>query len=267
MTSQFMRRFVCGAVMIVLTVGLTACDDGFEPVSKREAPADDTARQAANLDDQSDTPNVDNDEASKKFVEPEPWPAREKRWQLGTDYRFTDQSGQAIRLSDLKGRPLVISYFFTHCNNPEMCPKIVTEFAKMQRLADEVDLKDKVWFILVSFDPGRDTPELLTQTAEGRGFRFDNGRMLIPNTQQFSEFKEEYAVRAGRMGAGGQINHKVDLRVLDHEFGEVRNIGGFWKNEDIIDDLKRLVEEQAAAVPKAETVQNKVDDDRPLTSP
>ena len=245
-----------------MIIGPVGCDDGFEPVSKRQSPGDQAAKDAGAPADSVD--QIDG--TSQTVSAPEPWPEPAKRWQLGVDYEFTDQSGQAMKLSDLKGRPLVISYFFTHCNNPEMCPKIVSKFASMQRLADEAGLRDKVWFVLVSFDPGRDTPDLLTKTAEGRGFRFDNGRMLIPNALEFNEFMDEYAVRAGLMEASGQINHKVDLRVLDHEFGEVRNIGGFWTNEDIVADLKRLVDEQAAALAKAEPIQD-TGDEQPVTSP
>ena len=71
--------------------------------------------------------------------------------------RFTlvDQHGAAVSLASLRGRPVVLTFVFAHCQT--MCPFIV---ATLKRAAPE-----GAEVLLVTLDPWRDTPSSLAGIA------------------------------------------------------------------------------------------------------
>lgn len=66
--------------------------------------------------------------------------------------------GKKVSLDSLKGHPVVISMAYTSC--AYACPMILSQ---MQTLEKELEKKgvDKVRFVLVSFDPKKDTPSVI----------------------------------------------------------------------------------------------------------
>lgn len=77
------------------------------------------------------------------------------------DVTFLDLDSNEVSLSDSDGNFRLISYIFTRCPMPEMCPAVVV---KNQYLAQEFKDYSNFNFILVSFDYKYDTPVLLKQT-------------------------------------------------------------------------------------------------------
>ena len=179
---------------------LVGCDDGFEPVSKDQAPSPDAAATTESTgDDATPTPvsdQADNADAVVATDAPaaaddakaDVWTEPGDRWKMSLDYAFKDQDGKEVSLSDFRGRPIVASFIFTRCANPEMCPKVVAKFASMQRDAQKAGIGDDVWFLLISFDPEHDTPEKLKAYGAERGVRFTNARMLVPSGAKYREF-------------------------------------------------------------------------------
>lgn len=76
-----------------------------------------------------------------------------------------DQDGKKIYLSSLRGQPVVISMAYTSC--AYACPLIISH---MQQLEKELEGqgKKKVKFVLVSFDPKKDTPLVIKDYAVKR---------------------------------------------------------------------------------------------------
>lgn len=73
--------------------------------------------------------------------------------------------GKKIALDSLKGQPVVISMAYTSC--AYACPLIVSH---MQQLEKELEKKGQrnVRFVLVSFDPKKDTPPVIKKYVEKR---------------------------------------------------------------------------------------------------
>lgn len=73
--------------------------------------------------------------------------------------------GKKITLDSLKGQPVVISMAYTSC--AYACPLIVSH---MQQLEKELNKKgiSNVRFVLVSFDPKKDTPAVIKAYVEKR---------------------------------------------------------------------------------------------------
>mgnify|MGYP001158397155 FL=1 len=66
-----------------------------------------------------------------------------------------------VSLSDSDGRYRFISYIFTRCPMPNMCPAVVM---KTNYLVDKFSRSDIIDFILVSFDHKYDKPSILKRT-------------------------------------------------------------------------------------------------------
>ncbi|UZJ60580.1 SCO family protein [Pseudomonas sp. KU26590] len=76
------------------------------------------------------------------------------------DLSLTDQDGQSVSLSQLKGKWTVLFFGYTFC--PDICP---TTLAQLRQIKSELpkDVVEKLRIVLVSVDPDRDTPQQLKQ--------------------------------------------------------------------------------------------------------
>lgn len=63
--------------------------------------------------------------------------------------------------ADLKGDIVVLGYIYTNC--PDVCPMTT---ANMNQVRQELGDPDDVQFVTVSFDPLRDTPEVMERYSE-----------------------------------------------------------------------------------------------------
>jgi protein SCO1/2 len=71
---------------------------------------------------------------------------------------LTTADGTTLKFSDLRGEPLVITMFYTHCTS--VCPLLTTQLRRlMSRLSPAAQQQVRV--LMVSFDSVRDTPEVL----------------------------------------------------------------------------------------------------------
>ncbi len=77
------------------------------------------------------------------------------------DFQLIDQYGNPFKLSDFRGKIIVMSFIYTHC--PDICPAISAGFSDLEKKLRERGLDDEVVLVLVSVDPERDTPERLRE--------------------------------------------------------------------------------------------------------
>ncbi|MEM2035706.1 MAG: SCO family protein [Candidatus Caldarchaeum sp.] len=73
------------------------------------------------------------------------------------DFSLTDQYGNRFSISSVRGKVVLLFFGYTHC--PDVCPHVLSKYAKLyQALGSNAD---RVVAIFVSVDPERDTPEVL----------------------------------------------------------------------------------------------------------
>ena len=72
---------------------------------------------------------------------------------IGGPFQLADQSGQVVTEKNLKGRPTLIFFGFTHC--PDVCPTSLFEISEVLKAMGSDADKVNAWF--VSVDPERDT--------------------------------------------------------------------------------------------------------------
>lgn len=57
---------------------------------------------------------------------------------MAYDFQLINQDGQSVRLSDFRGKAVLVSYIFTRCPMPSMCP-LVTSKMKQVQACDQQD--------------------------------------------------------------------------------------------------------------------------------
>jgi protein SCO1/2 len=70
---------------------------------------------------------------------------------------LTNQDGRPMSLADLRGKPVLLAFGYTHC--PDVCPLFMSDMRKVKRALG--DAGDRAAFVFVSVDPKRDTPEVI----------------------------------------------------------------------------------------------------------
>ncbi|RXT37557.1 SCO family protein [Bradyrhizobium betae] len=73
---------------------------------------------------------------------------------IGGPFQLTDQTGKAFTDKNLKGKPTLIFFGYTHC--PDVCPTSLFEISEVLRAMGKD--ADKVNAVFISVDPERDTP-------------------------------------------------------------------------------------------------------------
>jgi protein SCO1 len=86
------------------------------------------------------------------------------------DFAMTSQDGQTVKLSDLRGHVVVLTFIYTRCPLPDFCPLMDKKFSDLaQRIGVFPARANKIRLISLSFDPEHDTPDLLRKHAQVRG--------------------------------------------------------------------------------------------------
>lgn len=76
---------------------------------------------------------------------------------VGGAFELVDQDGRRVTDQDLKGRPSLVFFGFTHC--PEICPTTLFEVSEvLEKLGPDAD---KVNALFITVDPERDSPAAL----------------------------------------------------------------------------------------------------------
>lgn len=105
-------------------------------------------------------------------------------WHHVKDISFTNQLGKAVSLYDVKGKVIVVDFFFTRC--PTFCPGMARAMKKLQ---DSFMKNDSiVQFISVSVDPEHDSVPQLQKFAMKHNVNPDNWWLVTGNKKQIYDF-------------------------------------------------------------------------------
>ncbi|HWC40348.1 MAG TPA: SCO family protein [Acidimicrobiales bacterium] len=83
------------------------------------------------------------------------------------DVPLVDQTGRPTSLAAFQGKVVVLANFLSLCQDE--CPMITGAFIAMQRDVQAAGLANRVAFLEVSIDPGRDTPARLAAYSQQFG--------------------------------------------------------------------------------------------------
>lgn len=160
---------------------------------------------------------------------------------MATDFTLIDQDGQPFRLSDQRGKVVVIFFGYTNC--PDICPATMSDMqVVMNRLGDK---RDQLKVVFVTVDPERDTSERLQRFIG----MFDSDIVgLTGDTAALNAVYKAYGAGATRRdlpdsALGYAMDHTATSTVIDKQ-GQRRLLFGFGTPvDDMFSDLSALINE------------------------
>ena len=76
---------------------------------------------------------------------------------VGGPFHLEDQNGMPVTDADMKGRPFLVFFGFTHC--PDICPTTLFDMSQvMKALGPDAD---RIGALFITVDPQRDTPSVI----------------------------------------------------------------------------------------------------------
>ena len=76
---------------------------------------------------------------------------------IGGPFKLIDQNGNSITETDIKGRPFLVFFGYTHC--PDVCPTTLFDVSEVLRALGKD--ADRTGALFVTVDPERDTPAVM----------------------------------------------------------------------------------------------------------
>jgi protein SCO1/2 len=146
------------------------------------------------------------------------------------DLVLTNQLGHTISLnSDLRGKMLVIDFFFTTC--PSICPVLTGNMRRLQASykkdpKKEASLDTVVQFISITVDPTHDSFQVLRTYADKYGVNHDHWWFLTGDKKKIYDFaRNELKLTVGP-GDGGADDfiHTEKMILIDRD----RYIRGYY---------------------------------------
>jgi protein SCO1/2 len=146
-----------------------------------------------------------------------------------------DQHGRLVRLSDLRGKTVLVTFLYTHC--PDVCPLIATNLnVALHRLGPARDRRVRV--VVVSVDPKGDTPASVR--------RFIRVHRLLPQfhyltgtrTQLAPVWRRYHIAVAG--GPEDTVNHSAYTVLVDARGDERVLYDAQVEPAQVVHDVKLL---------------------------
>jgi protein SCO1/2 len=130
--------------------------------------------------------------------------------------RLQDHSGAEVTFAEVfHGRPSIVVFFYTRCDNPAKCPLTMYKFGCLQRLLQESGLGDSVGTAAITYDPEYDRPERLLQFAQSWGAKPSPRHRVLRTVGAFSTLRDYFELGMN-VGASGIVNrHQLEAFVLD----------------------------------------------------
>ncbi len=122
---------------------------------------------------------------------------------LAPDFTLQGSDGRELKLSDHRGKVVLLGFGFTHC--PEICPTTLSRLAKAKKKlgAEGRDLQ----VVYVTVDPARDDPERMRTYLT----RFEPSFIGGTGTQeQLDKVQKEYGIHAARKLGQDPANYGLD---------------------------------------------------------
>jgi protein SCO1/2 len=129
-------------------------------------------------------------------------------------YKFTNELGQAVSLSDFHGQALAVTFIYTRCPLPDYCPRLSRNFQEASQKLESLPSAPTNWhFLSVSFDSQFDTPDVLQ--AYGQSYQYDpkHWSFLTGAPDKIAELAQESGVHYA--SDNGLINHNFRTLIVD----------------------------------------------------
>jgi protein SCO1/2 len=157
------------------------------------------------------------------------------------DFALTDQTGATVRLSQMRGEPVAVTFLYTRCPIATACPMTTAKFSKLDAM-----LAGKKFghLLAVTVDPEHDTPAALADYAKKAGADPKRWQFLTGSPAAVARVASSFGVMY--YPERGQMIHSQAVAVVD-ALGRLATIyyGETWQPEHIFRDMEKARREKA----------------------
>ena len=155
-----------------------------------------------------------------------------------------NQAGEPVAIDELRGKPALLTFIYTRCPMPEMCPATTLRFKEVQEALSEQQRRN-VRLLAVSFDPF-DTPEVLAEYANLWEMDTSFWSMLTGDAAQVQRIASAYGAWFEK--AEGEVYDHTMLTMVLLPDGSVTEIlsGSNWDSQATAAKLVALAGGDAA---------------------
>jgi len=164
-----------------------------------------------------------------------------------SNYKLVTHNNESVNFpADYSGKLLFLSFIFTNC--PDICPLTTHNIFLIQQRIKEENIPD-VHFLVISFDPDRDKPEILKKYSEVRGYNLQNWDFLTGEKKTIDSIMKDFNVVAisgdtSFTPSGLPVyffTHTDRISLIDKKLNLRKNYKGSEIDiEEIISDLKNI---------------------------
>lgn len=163
------------------------------------------------------------------------------------DASLVNQDGRPVRLSDYRGRALLLTFIYTRCRDAEFCPLTSERFAGIDReVAADEGLKTKAHLLSVSIDPEHDTPSALRSyggayTGNYTEEKYETWELATGDPAEVKRLAQFFGLTY--YAEKDQIVHSLSTALIDPA-GRVRKFyrGSDWQPADVLRELRATVQ-------------------------
>jgi protein SCO1/2 len=159
-------------------------------------------------------------------------------------FEVLNQNGESVTFpDDYEGKYVVVGFIYTNC--PDICPLVTQNLIKVQK---EFNNPDDIQFLGITFDPKRDTPEVL-KNYKGLFNLDDNFDFLTADSTTISELMDSVRVRSDVSFTQVRdddkevyfMNHSDKIMVLDKKGRVIFEYGGSMTPVNyIVEDIQSV---------------------------
>jgi protein SCO1 len=157
-------------------------------------------------------------------------------------FTLTAQDGQQLALNQLRGKVVVVTFIYTAC--ADACPLLT---AKMAALQDDLgsDFGLKIFFVSITVDPERDTPDVLTRYAQAHGANLSGWAFLTGTPDEIRAVARLYGIYYKKQ-TSGDVDHTFLTSLVDQRGTlRVQYMGIRFDSDELRHDLQSLLKEGA----------------------
>jgi protein SCO1/2 len=170
--------------------------------------------------------------------------------QLGekvSDLPLIDQDGKTFRLSDFRGKALLVTFIYTRCPMPAFCPRLSSQFAKIhENLAKTPDDYAKTHLLTVSFDPKYDTAPVLRRYGlaylDNDASGFSHWGFATANAVDLRKLADAFGLEY--FEEDNQISHTMVIVLIAPD----GSVAKYWATEWTAAELEAALRQQAKGV-------------------
>lgn len=160
------------------------------------------------------------------------------------EFELEDLNGQPFSTRSLDGTVRLMEFIFTNC--PDICPATSYNMVLIQNELKQQGLfGDKTKMIAVTFDPKRDTSEVLRSYASRMKMDMSGWVLLRGDEEKTAEIAKQYGVTVQDLGDGQFVHTTTSLILIDgkQKIRRVYRMGDDMDNAQIVGDIKALLKE------------------------